>query len=147
MESNIKHKVRESNVYPLSLLTAALFLFSCSVEHATVDSSRSEKNNNRPKQSAMMASYYGSGDGLNGRKTASGEPLNADAMTAAHRSLPFGSVLHVVNPENGKSVKVRVNDRGPYVKGRNLDLTYGAAKELGFTGNGVHRVLVTTVPE
>lgn len=69
-------------------------------------------------------------------KTASGERMNPSAMTAAHRSLPFGTKLKVTNKRNGKSVVVRVNDRGPFIRGRVLDLSKGAAGKLGFVGAG-----------
>jgi rare lipoprotein A len=71
-----------------------------------------------------------------GKHTASGEPFNPDGFTAAHRTLPFGTKLLVVNPRNGKSVTVRVNDRGPFVKGVTLDLSRGAAKAIGMQGTG-----------
>lgn len=69
-------------------------------------------------------------------KTASGERMNPSAMTAAHRNLPFGTKLKVTNNSNGKSVVVRINDRGPFIKGRVLDLSKGAAGKLGFVGAG-----------
>lgn len=69
-------------------------------------------------------------------KTASGERMNPQAMTAAHRSLPFGTKLKVTNQRNGKSVVVRINDRGPFIKGRVLDLSKAAANRLGFVGSG-----------
>ena len=69
-------------------------------------------------------------------KTASGERMNPAAMTAAHRSLPFGTKLKVTNKKNGKSVLVRINDRGPFAKGRVLDLSKAAARTLGFVGAG-----------
>jgi rare lipoprotein A len=71
-----------------------------------------------------------------GKHTASGEPFDPDGFTAAHRTLPFGTKLLVVNPRNGKSVTVRVNDRGPFVKGVTLDLSRGAAKAIGMQGTG-----------
>jgi rare lipoprotein A len=71
-----------------------------------------------------------------GRHTASGEPFNPDGFTAAHRTFPFGTRLLVLNPRNGKSVTVRVNDRGPFVKGVTLDLSRGAAKAIGMQGTG-----------
>lgn len=70
-------------------------------------------------------------------KTASGERMNPAAMTAAHRSLPFGTKLKVTNRKNGKSVVVVVNDRGPFIKGRVLDLSKAAANRLGFVSSGV----------
>ena len=69
-------------------------------------------------------------------RTANGERMNPSAMTAAHRSLPFGTKVKVTNQNNGRSVVVRINDRGPFVKGRFLDLSRGAAKQLGFISSG-----------
>lgn len=71
------------------------------------------------------------------RYTASGEHFNSEAMTAAHRTLPFGTRLLVTDPKTGASVVVRINDRGPYIHGRVLDLTRGAAKALGILQRGV----------
>lgn len=93
----------------------------------------------------MHASYYGKGDGLHGRKTASGETFNAHAFTAAHRKYPFGTILEITNPQNNKSVRVTVNDRGPFVKGRDIDLSYAAAKEIGIVGKGVKQVRVEVI--
>ena len=78
------------------------------------------------------ASYY-----KHGHRTANGERFNPDGYTAAHRTLPFGTRVLVTNLKNGKSVIVRVNDRGPFVKSRIIDVSYGAAKVLGMTGAGV----------
>ena len=69
-------------------------------------------------------------------RTASGERMNPAAMTAAHRSLPFGTKVVVTNQRNGKSVVVRINDRGPFIKGRVIDLSKAAAHKLGFIGAG-----------
>jgi rare lipoprotein A len=69
-------------------------------------------------------------------KTASGERMNPSAMTAAHRSLPFGTKVAVTNKRNGKTVVVRINDRGPFIKGRVIDVSKAAAKKLGFLGSG-----------
>lgn len=69
-------------------------------------------------------------------KTASGERMNPSAMTAAHRSLPFGTKVKVTNKKNGKSVVVRINDRGPFIKGRVIDVSKGAAQKLGFISAG-----------
>lgn len=68
--------------------------------------------------------------------TASGERMNPSALTAAHRSLPFGTKLKVTNKRNGKAVVVRINDRGPFVKGRVLDVSKAAARQLGFVSSG-----------
>ena len=83
-----------------------------------------------------MASYYGN---ESGSKTASGQRMNAGAMTCAHRSLPFGTKLRVTHGD--RSVVVTVNDRGPFVRGRVLDLSTGAARVIGLTGAGVGRVV------
>lgn len=80
------------------------------------------------------ASWYG--PGFHGRKTASGERFNSNDMTAAHRSLPFGTRLRVVNESNGRSVVVRVNDRGPFAHRRIIDLAKGPAQSLGLTSTG-----------
>jgi rare lipoprotein A len=84
-----------------------------------------------------LASHYGIGDGYHGRITASGERLNAYGLSVAHRWLPFGTRLRVTNQSNGKSVIVRVNDRGPYVASRDLDLSYGAFSSIAPPGQGV----------
>jgi rare lipoprotein A len=78
------------------------------------------------------ASWYG--PGFHGRKTASGERFNTHAMTAAHKSLPFGTQVRVVNEKTGRSVVVRINDRGPYAHGRVIDLAQAPARALGITG-------------
>ena len=78
-------------------------------------------------------------------KTASGERMNPSAMTAAHRTLPFGTKLRVTNQGNGRSVVVRINDRGPFIRGRVLDLSKGAANQLGFIGSGHTAVCMARV--
>lgn len=84
------------------------------------------------------ASYYA--DKFHGRKTANGEIYNMHDYTAAHRNLPFNTILLVTNLKNGEKVKVRINDRGPYVKGRILDLSLQAAKDIGLIKSGVTKV-------
>lgn len=86
------------------------------------------------------ASHYGLGDGTHGGPTASGERFNRNAMTAAHKSLPLGTRIRVTNKANGQSVVVKINDRGPYISGRCLDLSSGAFDAIGDTGNGVMTV-------
>lgn len=76
-------------------------------------------------------------------KTASGERMNPNAMTAAHRSLPFGSKVKITNRRNGRSVVVRINDRGPFIKGRIVDLSKAAARKLGFIRAGHTSVCIT----
>jgi rare lipoprotein A (peptidoglycan hydrolase) len=86
------------------------------------------------------ASFYG--PGFHGKKTANGEKFDQNEMTAAHPTLPLGSQATVTNLETGNSVDVKINDRGPYVKGRDIDLSKGAAKELGMTADGVAPVKI-----
>jgi len=93
--------------------------------------------------STGMASFYGGQ--FHGRQTASGVRFNSGAMTAAHRSLPFGTRVRVTHLGNGRTVEVRINDRGPFVGGRIIDLSQGAAGVLGMHGQGVARVKVTVV--
>jgi rare lipoprotein A len=90
-----------------------------------------------------MASWYGRQ--FHGRKTASGETFDMNALTAAHRSLPLNCYIRVTNKNNGKSVVVKVNDRGPFHGNRVLDLSYGAAKQLGITNSGVANVSIERV--
>lgn len=87
-----------------------------------------------------MASYYGN---ESGSRTASGQRFNQNALTAAHRSLPFGTKVRVTH--GGQSVIVTINDRGPFVRGRVLDLSTGAARAIGLTGAGVGRVTAEVV--
>ena len=92
------------------------------------------------QQQRGKASYYAKK--FSGRKTASGEKLHPDSMTCAHRTYPFGTMLKVYNPANGRSVVVRVTDRGPFVRGRIIDLSWRAAKELDIISQGVAMVIV-----
>jgi rare lipoprotein A len=84
------------------------------------------------------ASYYA--DKFNGRKTANGEVFYNSKLTAAHKTLPFGTKVKVTNLRTGKSVKVRINDRGPFVAGRSIDLSKSAAAKIGMVGEGVGNV-------
>jgi rare lipoprotein A len=84
------------------------------------------------------ASWYG--PNFNGKKTANGERFNAESLTAAHPTLPFGSLVRVVNPRNGRFELVRINDRGPYQEGREIDVSYRVARNLGLIGSGVNQV-------
>jgi rare lipoprotein A len=93
-----------------------------------------------PGPEAGMASYYA--DAHQGRRTANGEPFDMNALTAAHRTLSFGSRVKVTNLENGRAVVVRINDRGPFVEGRVIDLSRAAAQELRFLGRGTTRVRI-----
>ena len=86
------------------------------------------------------ASWYGRAH--HGKKTASGESFDMYALTAAHRSLPLGTRVRVTNVDNGRAVEVRINDRGPAIPGRIIDLSYGAARALGVVGDGVFHVRI-----
>lgn len=90
-----------------------------------------------------VASWYG--EPFHGRKTASGEVYDMHGLTAAHRELPLGTVVEVRNLDNGRKITLRVNDRGPFVKGRVLDVSYAGAKELGMVGPGTARVELRVV--
>lgn len=90
-----------------------------------------------------MASYYGRK--FQGRRTASGEIYNMHALTAAHPHLAFGSVVEVTHLKNGRQVVVRINDRGPFIKGRIIDLSYEAARKIGMLADGVTKVRVQLV--
>ncbi|MBO0662240.1 septal ring lytic transglycosylase RlpA family protein [Jiella sp. MQZ9-1] len=86
------------------------------------------------------ASYYGTR--FHGRRTANGERFNMNAMTAAHKTLPFGTKVRVTNRRNGKSVVVRINDRGPYARGRVIDLSKAAASRIGMINSGTAPVKI-----
>ncbi len=117
----------------LALLIIVLFFQACA----------SSRHETRRGEHYMVASWYGKK--FHGRLTASGEVYNMYAHTAAHKTLPFGTKLKVTNPENGRSVVVKVNDRGPFVRGRDIDLSYGAAREIGLIHKGTARVRVNYV--
>jgi rare lipoprotein A len=106
----------------VKVLIGVIAASSLSIQIASAESSH---------RSLIKASYY-----CSGHRTANGEHFNPNGFTAASRTLPFGTRLHVTNPTTGRSVIVRVNDRGPYIPGRNLDLARGAAAALGMIGPG-----------
>ncbi|WP_338076214.1 septal ring lytic transglycosylase RlpA family protein [Brevibacterium ravenspurgense] len=105
---------------------------------AASDSGKPKNTKASGKAGSCPASTYGQGDGFHGRKTANGERFNRNAMTAAHKTLPFNSRVKVTNTSNGKSVTVRINDRGPYHGNRCLDLSTAAMNQIG--GDGVATV-------
>ncbi|MCK4654189.1 MAG: septal ring lytic transglycosylase RlpA family protein [Candidatus Cloacimonetes bacterium] len=88
----------------------------------------------------FVCSFYGKK--FHGKQTANGEIFDMNKLTCAHKSLPFGTLLKVTNEDNGNSVVVRVNDRGPFVQGRDLDLSYAAAEKVGIIGAGVKKLKV-----
>ncbi len=91
------------------------------------------------------ASYYA--DSLQGNKTASGEPYDKHALTAAHRTFEFGTIVRVTYPRTGKSVEVRINDRGPHVKGHLIDVSGAAAEAIGLKEDGVGEVEIEVVQQ
>jgi len=121
----------------LLLACAALPLWACtrSVKADLTPRSREEAG---AVVGEGLASFYGKG--FDGRLTANGERFDKDALTAAHRTLPFNVCLRVRNLENGQEVKLRVNDRGPYSGHRIIDVSEGAARKLGMIDRGVTRV-------
>ena len=90
-----------------------------------------------------MASWYGNPH--HGRRTASGEIFDMNKMTAAHKTLPFGTWLLVTNRDTSRAAEVRINDRGPFIKGRILDVSYAAARQLGVAAEGVFRVRLRVI--
>ena len=89
---------------------------------------------NAASHSGVASVYASKGDRYSGGRTASGERVRSNELTAAHRSLPFGTMVRVTNRRNSKSVVVRINDRGPFVRGRVIDVTPAGARALGFSG-------------
>ncbi len=110
-----------------------------------IDSLQTQEPPGAPPGETMIATYYSKR--FDGCKTASGERYDRNAMSCAHKELPFQTLLKITNPQNGKSVLVRVNDRGPFSRGRDLDLSYAAAKEIEMLDAGVIPVEVQIVTE
>lgn len=97
----------------------------------------------RTKKAIFTSSFYG--PKFHGKPTASGEIFNMYGDSAAHKELPLGTILNVTYLKTGKSVIVKVNDRGPFIVGRDLDLSYGAAKKIGLVNDGVGEVKITVI--
>jgi rare lipoprotein A len=133
----------QTNTYRSGSSTQYNLLYS-SAEAALRPAVPSKKGTLSIKQKSFFpvtegkASFYA--DQFHGRKTANGETFNMGMLTAAHPSLPFGTLVRVTNLRNGKDVIVRINDRGPFVKGRIIDLSISAAKEIGLIKSGTARV-------
>src|SRR5262245_10647377 len=122
------------------LLASIVLAAACTQQKAPATSPASVE---RHQAETGRASWYGKAH--QGKRTANGERFDMNALTAAHRTLPFGTVVRVKDLKSGKSVKVRINDRGPYRKDRIIDLSYAAAKELGILSRGTARVEVTVI--
>jgi rare lipoprotein A (peptidoglycan hydrolase) len=114
----------------------SLTLVSCGTEHPQSGAAKVEQTGE--------ASWYG--PGFHGKQTASGEVFDQNDMTAAHRTLPLGTKAEVTNVETGESVEVTINDRGPYAKGRVIDLSKAAAKEIGMAKDGTATVKIEANP-
>ena len=104
-----------------------------------------EKQAAKPEGETMwlVCSYYGKK--FHGRKTANGETFDMFKVSCAHKVMDFGTILEVTNPDNNKTIKVRVNDRGPFVEGRDIDLSYEAARQLGMINEGVKKMKVRII--
>ena len=113
------------------VLAASLALSLTSFAEAK---SRSKAHHSSSASSGVASVYATKGDGYAGKRTASGERAQSGALTAAHKSLPFGTMVRVTNTRNNKSVVVRINDRGPFVRGRVIDLTPAGARAIGMSG-------------
>lgn len=130
------------------LLTIIFFLVSCGSSIAYGDyvnttgmtRKQIESIKNHPKTQIGIASYYGKK--FHKKRTANGEIFNMYKVSAAHKSYPLGTKVRVTNLENGKSLKLVINDRGPFVSGRVIDLSYKAARKLGFVNQGTVKVRI-----
>ena len=127
------------------LLVTALFLFSCISSPRYSSSSYSSDQTNSKNMFYGVSSFYGLDDGFDGNLTANGEIYDKDGLSAAHKTLPLNSIVKVTNRGNGKTVTLRINDRGPYIKGRILDCSYGAAIKLDFVEQGTTEVKVEVI--
>lgn len=122
----------------IMMMTLGLFIGMPTTLLAKMKRIHATMTTNVNKPFTGLASYYGAK--FHNKRTASGEIFNKNALTAAHRTLPFGTQIKVTNLRNGKSVTVKVNDRGPHVRGRIVDLSLGAAKKIGLVHAGTTRV-------
>ncbi len=139
-ESSSKGSGSSSSDSSSSAATGSGSSSSSSSSRSSSSSSTDQGGTASGDTTTCKASFYGRGDGTDGGPTASGETFNSEAMTAAHKSLPLGTRIRVTNTANGQSVVVRINDRGPYVSGRCLDLSAGAFDAIGDTGAGTMTV-------
>ena len=127
----------------LHMATIILLAFAVLSEDWLLASQRNSAGKQTPLVQTGFASWYGSD--FNGRKTASGEHYDPEEMTAAHRTLPFGTFVRVINLRNNKSVIVRITNRGPFVRGRIIDVSRAAARRLNMMKSGVTRVRVEVI--
>lgn len=145
--ASVDHRILSGEKQPFRISEAAASQLGMTAQRAFLEMQVVEVNEQKSVRRAVgaarvssvgigsgVASYYG--PGFHGRRTANGERFNQWDMTAAHRTLPFGTRVRVVNPRNGRSVVVRINDRGPFHGGRVIDLSTGAARAIGMGGTG-----------
>jgi rare lipoprotein A len=128
------------------MLLAALLAGGCAsaaAKGSKTSTASSSKSVSRSSTETGVASYYA--HKYHGRKTASGERFDMNALTAAHKTLPFGTKVKVTNLDNGKTVTVRITDRGPFVKGRIIDLSLAAAKKIDMVKAGIAPVEVRAI--
>jgi rare lipoprotein A len=121
-----------------AMLIPLLLTVSAAAQEAQITDEPAVEAEQATEIDGGMASYYG--DELAGNRTASGERFDPDQLTGAHRSLPFGSMVRVTNVSNGDSVVVRINDRGPFSRGRVIDISHAAARQIGMHRSGTARV-------
>ncbi len=139
--TKIEHKIML--IVAFLFIVAAMPYNTGSSESSKIDEPPIQESTKKISQKAKIfdkivygkASWYG--DRFHGRRTANGEYYNMHTLSAAHKKLAFDSIVKVTNLINGESVVVRINDRGPYIRGRNIDLSFLAAKHLGMVGDGV----------
>ena len=133
------------------ILISSIFIVSCGssitygdyVDTTGWSRKQIESIKNHPKTQIGIASYYGKK--FHKKRTANGEIFNMYKVSAAHKSYPLGSKVRVTNLENGKSIKLVINDRGPFVKGRIIDLSYKAARKLDFVNQGTTKVRIDVI--
>ncbi len=130
---------------PLLVLLALLLAARCASRQAPAPVPPGQAPPETGSIGEGVASWYGGNDGFEGKPTASGEIYNSNKLTAAHRELPFGSIVDVTSVDTGRTVRVRINDRGPFAKGRIIDLSHEAARLIGILGSGTGRVHLTLV--
>lgn len=125
----------------LALICGSLFTMACGKKKAGIPGQMQRVKLGYTERG--LASWYG--HPYHGRATASGEVYDMEKLTAAHKRLPFGVTARVLNPANGRSVDVRINDRGPFVKGRIIDLSRAAARQIELLGPGVAKVRIQVI--
>ena len=127
-------------LFPMTIAMNTQSNYQIEAKETEITKQETTKN----QQEHGKASYYGSNYGPN-RKTASGKPYEKKKLTAAHKTLPFGTIVRVTNKKNGKTVDVEINDRGPFIEGRIIDLSVAAAQELDMMDSGIIQVSIDII--